>query len=601
MAGLSSGPKFFVVALRSFLNLVVLCCLIVFTFEWLSLAVSNATKPVLWMIFFPIAHTSFITLWTGMEFTTLIRYHRWLGHLLMWMITFHGIAQYACWIHMGTWRSYFTNWNSVAILQKNDIFLAGSIAWIGAIPLWITSMDWCRRRFFSVFYRFHVLGFFIFILFSNMHWPGMWQPMMAGLFVYAVDLIFRVGQASQVSAITAAKVSEDGSILTWQLAADDELMQRIIRREQLAVRYAGPFGGASQAWDGSDVVVLLAGGIAITPMMGILRDLVARAESQSGRVPSRVYLLWSARTQSEFAVLHRSIAAATNIKAPSGHGQWLTIELHATSPINMPIMTESGRFKDELDAKPTTVTEEHLADPKNFKDRYSPTNTSPDGFLADLTPTVSKTSFRHASPYFFNSPRKMLPKYFGWFHFALVHLFVFLGGFLGLILSRAYNAEIACTRVGLGVNKYSWQAGLLEIVCMILGALGPAYLLLVFPGIVGRYLWRSRQNNASEWPSTQDLDSDHTAHLMENAIGFPEDGLRLPIAQGRLNIPQRLAEIRAAAGAPDFPGTGPKGKCNGIAFYVSGPDPMIGAAQRAVSACKIAGPPIFFRREAWSI
>ena len=43
----------------------------------------------------------------------------------------------------------------------------------------------------------------------------------AGLFVYAVDLIFRVGQASQVSAITAAKVSEDGSILTWQLAADD--------------------------------------------------------------------------------------------------------------------------------------------------------------------------------------------------------------------------------------------------------------------------------------------------------------------------------------------------------------------------------------------
>ena len=39
--------------------------------------------------------------------------------------------------------------------------------------------------------------------------------------MYAVDLVFRVGQASQVSAITAAKVSEDGSILTWQLAADD--------------------------------------------------------------------------------------------------------------------------------------------------------------------------------------------------------------------------------------------------------------------------------------------------------------------------------------------------------------------------------------------
>lgn len=88
---------------------------------------------------------------------------------------------------------------------------------------------------------------------------------------------------------------------------------------------------------------------------------------------------------------------------------------------------------------------------------------------------------------------------------------------------------------------------------------------------------------------------------MENAIGFPEDGLRLPIAQGRLNIAQRLSEIRAAAGSPDFQGTGPNGKCNGVAFYVSGPNNMIGAAQRAVSACKVAGPPIFFRREAWSI
>ena len=40
----------------------------------------------------------------------------------------------------------------------------------------------------------------------------------AGLFVYAVDLVYCVGQGSQVSAITAAKVSEDGSVLSWQLA-----------------------------------------------------------------------------------------------------------------------------------------------------------------------------------------------------------------------------------------------------------------------------------------------------------------------------------------------------------------------------------------------
>ena len=83
----------------------------------------------------------------------------------------------------------------------------------------------------------------------------------------------------------------------------------------------------------------------------------------------------------------------------------------------MPIITQSGRFKDELESKPATVTEEHLEDPKKFKDRYSPTNTSPDGFLADLTPTVSKTSFRHASPYFFNSPRSACQPGIAWVAF----------------------------------------------------------------------------------------------------------------------------------------------------------------------------------------
>ncbi|KAK9863542.1 hypothetical protein WJX84_001756 [Apatococcus fuscideae] len=540
--------------------------------EKTSLAFAESAQPVLWILFLPVAHTSFLTIWTGMPFSTLIRYHRWLGHLLMWQITLHGVLQYVCWISMGTWREYFTAWDGVAILTKNDIYLAGSIAWIGALPLWFTSANWCRRRFFSVFHRFHVLGFFIFIVFANMHWPGMWQPMMAGLFVYAVDLVYRIGQASQVSAITAAKVSEDGSVLTWQLAADEklghcplqhiylnvpsisswtwhpftigsgstpgsitiytkrfgswttELMQRILRREQLAVRYAGPFGGSSSAWDWSDVVVLLAGGIAISPIMGILRDLVTRAEQKTGRIPVRVHLLWSARTQSEFAILHRSIAAATNIKAIDGKSQWLTIELHSTSPTALPILASDGTFKDELDVKPASgMAHEYVNSSKGFKDRYSPTEGATEGFLADLTPTVAKTSFRHASPYFFNSPRKMLPKYFGWTHFALVHLFVFLGGFLGLLLGRSYFAEITCTRVGLGSGKYSWQAGLIDIVCMVLGALGPAYLLLVFPGILGRYLIRGRQQNPREWPTTQDLDSSHTAHLMDGAIGFPED------------------------------------------------------------------------------
>ena len=107
--------------------------------------------------------------------------------------------------------------------------------------------------------------------------------------------------------------------------------------------------------------------------------------------------------------------------------------------------------------------------------------------------------------------------------------------------------------------------------------------------------------------STQQISADfmflnlHLDAQTDGAIGFPEDGLRLPIAEGRLNIAQRLAEIRTTSAVPDFPGTGRQGKCNSIAFYVAGPDTMISAAQHAVASCKVTGPPIQFHREAWHL
>ena len=42
----------------------------------------------------------------------------------------------------------------------------------------------------------------------------------AGLCIYFVDLVYRYSQATQVSAITACKLSADKKMLTWQLPTD---------------------------------------------------------------------------------------------------------------------------------------------------------------------------------------------------------------------------------------------------------------------------------------------------------------------------------------------------------------------------------------------
>ncbi len=106
-----------------------------------------------------------------------------------------------------------------------------------------------------------------------------------------------------------------------------------------------------------------------------------------------------------------TLCVVCSIKAPNGVGQWLTIELHSTAPIAMPILTPNGDFKDEIE-KPANVTVDDMEPAKNFKDRYSPntsSNTSSnEGYLADLTSTIRRTNFRHASPFFFNQPRYWL-------------------------------------------------------------------------------------------------------------------------------------------------------------------------------------------------
>ena len=36
--------------------------------------------------------------------------------------------------------------------------LAGTISWLGGCALWATSVEYCRRRFFELFYKTHIIG-----------------------------------------------------------------------------------------------------------------------------------------------------------------------------------------------------------------------------------------------------------------------------------------------------------------------------------------------------------------------------------------------------------------------------------------------------------
>ena len=60
--------------------------------------------------------------------------------------------------------------------------LAGTISWLGGCALWATSVEYCRRRFFELFYKTHIIGLVTFFMFGYMHHVSLWAYTMPGVY-----------------------------------------------------------------------------------------------------------------------------------------------------------------------------------------------------------------------------------------------------------------------------------------------------------------------------------------------------------------------------------------------------------------------------------
>lgn len=94
-----------------------------------------------------------------------LRAHRWMSHGLMWVLLMHALLFYAVWWDQGVWVQETFHWNEYIINN-----LAGSIAWVISVFIWFGSFNWVRRKYFELFYAFHVYGVPLFMVFSLMHY-----------------------------------------------------------------------------------------------------------------------------------------------------------------------------------------------------------------------------------------------------------------------------------------------------------------------------------------------------------------------------------------------------------------------------------------------
>lgn len=80
----------------------------------------------------------------------------------------------ACFLCSG-WND-FKDFGKVSAINN----LAGTIAFIFGLLLWVTSVDWVRRRYYQSFHSVHILGFLGYVLFALIHYPGMWVGCVPG-------------------------------------------------------------------------------------------------------------------------------------------------------------------------------------------------------------------------------------------------------------------------------------------------------------------------------------------------------------------------------------------------------------------------------------
>ncbi|CAD7696628.1 unnamed protein product [Ostreobium quekettii] len=497
----------------------------------LSLGVTSF-QNLMWL-FFPIVRVSPLFDALGLPFEKRIRYHRWLGHMTMVILATHGFLYWIVRVSVDQWVEEALQWTD----HRNVNNFAGGISlWFG-IALWVTALEWTRRRYFEVFYRTHIVSFVGFLIFGILHAPGMHVYLGAGLLIYCLDLVLRLTQLSTPVKVKWSGSTSDGSIavigfdtvkplcpfstffvnigsiskVQWHPVTPvmmgggtgmkvcfkkfgnwtSRLVEEAAAGRLTTARLEGPFSTTADSchFHEHEYLVMVAGGIAITPLLTILKKLVianawdagkvgrrrsAKADEPSPRGAPRarkVVVLWTMRNIAEAELMDEELFAYSRAQP-----DLLDIRIHYTGKVPLDNWTGTMiRVKKEVDHADMISAE------------FGDTRASKSGKASPAVPHIEPNQvgdlFRRVSP-------TTLPMYSGPLHLAGLNILVYAAALMGLIMGISYPLE--AIRSGEETSRGKVDMVVMFTMCMM--AIG-AVTLFVFPAHLSLYR-RAREKQA---------------------------------------------------------------------------------------------------------
>ncbi|KAG8652592.1 ferric reduction oxidase 8, mitochondrial [Manihot esculenta] len=292
----------------------------------------------------------------GIQFEASVKYHIWLGTSMIFFATVHGGSTLFIWgvshhIQDEMWR-----WQ-----KTGRIYLAGEMALVTGLVIWITSLPQIRRRRFEIFYYMHHL-YILFLIFFLFHAGDRhFYMVFPGIFLFGLDKLLRTIQSRPETCILSARVFPNKAVElflpkdprlkyaptsviymkipsiskyqwhSFSLASssnvDDEVMSVILKCEggwtsslydmiqaeldsnadhMSSIRAAieGPYGPASLDFLRYDSLVLIAGGIGITPFLSILKEIASVQSSSRHRFPTQIELIYVVKKSQDICLLN---------------------------------------------------------------------------------------------------------------------------------------------------------------------------------------------------------------------------------------------------------------------------------------------------------
>ncbi|KAL5675876.1 hypothetical protein ACJX0J_012007, partial [Zea mays] len=350
-------------------------------------------------LFLPVARGSVLLRLIDIPFEHATRYHVWLGHLTMALFTLHGLFYVISWSMQGRLREELRQWKEIGVAN-----LPGVISLAAGLLMWVTSLHPVRKRFFELFFYTHQL-YVVFVVFLAFHVGDFIFSICAGaVFLFMLDRFLRFWQSrAKVDIISAAcrpcgtvelvfskpaslhynalsfifiQVRElsflqwhpfsvssspmDGryhmSVLIKVLGTWTEKLRSIITDVQeknggdselqcgrMTACVEGPYGHESPYHLMYENLVLVAGGIGISPFLAILSDIIHRIEEGKQCMPKNVLVLWSVKKSKELSLL--SAVDAQTISSSVSDRLQLDIQAFVTQEPHPPL--EDGIVGDD--------------------------------------------------------------------------------------------------------------------------------------------------------------------------------------------------------------------------------------------------------------